>query len=597
MIKMGANISSASGVCASNVHSVMVDVGSNSPSNNDCNPSSPNVASTFQTSPATRANKKKSLNFASSLRRHFTRKVRSSCKNSKHSRVFRDFLSRWPIAGLLQLVSQYESANLLRDLHIQADLARQSPTTVAQNLLQLLQNSKCADTLIEYQGTTFAIHKALICARCPLFREMLGRVYQFGARVPIKLNEPELTVELFEHLLQYLYTGQLNEGFHTQPLMPNLLQKLNQHVPNDLDRDLLHLLDTGLFSDATLVFTSDSFGNPIKNGGDLSKDSTAFENSYVSKSTKIGDTSLEERFDTIDLNSSDEINSFKQVVLCKACDVQTEYSCHMAILAARSRFFCNAIARELDRLLKPGSGACAQALDTAKRKVRVALDENFVPRRFARILLHSLYRDTDILHLLPACVCKCSHLQKQRLDCASREEDAVSSSVSSCLLMPIQTNGCTGGSFLSGFSVGGSSHSNNTKLTPTNFLSDLFQLYHLGRLLEIDRLIYNVENLIFDSINVTTSVSILKWTRQGFGSQFVRRQVMQLMLDEFSTIAGGWQLLELEEEELLDLISSEFVQSSELELLQAVIRWGEHKLMKKMHETGKQHLNKNLKTK
>jgi BTB/POZ domain-containing protein 7 len=466
--------------------------------------------------------KSKSRTFASTIHRHLTRKMRNGGKHSqKHSRVFREFLQVWPTAGLLQLVSQYEAVAVLRELHLQAECARPPNRSVADDLFDLLHDSHCADINVKFNGHSFAVHKALVCARCPPFRKTLGKVYEYGASVPLELPQvPQLTVELFERLLQYVYTGRwsmtaatigksksskcktesITENGGATPIQSSgkfnanrfdrlpeeWLLKLHLHVPNELNKDLKHLLDTGLYSDATLVFISAS--------------ATA--------------TSV--------------------IAGCPGCEQPIEYSCHMAVLAARSRFFRSAIKRELRRMRGSELGDEQQyRLDTTRHKVRIVLDDRFVPRRFARVILHSLYQDGDFSHLLTDPPCQCPHQPKA-----------------------------------------------------DSYLNELFELYHLARLLEIDALARQSEDLLLNKLSMHNALSVLRWTRNGFGSAFVRRQLMQMCREQFGLLAASSMLFELSRQELFELISSEFVQASELELLQSVVRWGEQKMVKQMQDLG-----------
>lgn len=474
--------------------------------------------------------KSKSRTLASTIHRHLTRK---STRNSKHVqknlRVFREFLSVWPTAGLLQLVSQYEAIAVLRELHLQAESARTPLRSVADDLFDLLHDSHCADIQLQFGGHSFAVHKALICARCPLFRKMLSKVYDYGATVPLELPQmPQLTIDLFERLLQYVYTGRWSitaatigkslaskckttesnapsndvQQFNVnkfERLPEEWLLKLHLHVPNELNKDLKHLLDTGLYSDATLVFVIPQATDP----------------------------------------ATDSIG-------CIRCDPPVEYSCHMAVLAARSRFFRSAIKRELRRMRgsetppsqasTSSSSSSSYRLDTTRRKVRIVLDDRFVPRRFARVILHSLYQDGDFWHILTESTGP--HCESHQL---SRSE----------------------------------SH-----------LGDLFELYHLARLLEIDSLARQSEDLLLNKLNMQNALAILRWTRNGFGSVFVRRQLIQMLRDQFTSVSETLLLNQLSANELFEIISSDFVQASELELLEAIVRWGEHKLFKKMQESG-----------
>lgn len=77
---------------------------------------------------------------------------------------------------------------------------------------------------------------------------------------------------------------------------------------------------------------------------------------------------------------------------------------------------------------------------------------------------------------------------------------------------------------------------------------------------------------------------MLRWSELPHGSAWVRRQALQLLREEFSAIAQAPVLLELDKAHLIEALQSDFLQASELEVLQAVLRWGEHQLVKRMED-------------
>lgn len=113
------------------------------------------------------------------------------------------------------------------------------------------------------------------------------------------------------------------------------------------------------------------------------------------------------------------------------------------------------------------------------------------------------------------------------------------------------------------------------------------ELYEIGRFLELDFLIQSCEDLIIDCLSVETLATILKWSEQPHGSPWVKRQCLCFLREEFSAIASSSYLYQLEVSHLIEAIKSDFLQASELEVLQAIIKWGENKLIKQMEECGK----------
>ncbi|GFR58467.1 BTB/POZ domain-containing protein 7-like [Elysia marginata] len=88
-----------------------------------------------------------------------------------------------------------------------------------------------------------------------------------------------------------------------------------------------------------------------------------------------------------------------------------------------------------------------------------------------------------------------------------------------------------------------------------------------------------MDNLCLDSL-----LSVLSWSSEPHGSKWVHRQAVIFITDEFQQIANSPVILDISKEYLRDVIASDFLQSSEQEILAAVIRWGEHQLTKRIEE-------------
>lgn len=488
--------------------------------------------------------RKGNLGSLATLRKRLVRRARRASKNYDHNQILKEFLSGWSTRDLMSLVEEYEASSLLKELWVQAEIARPSASTVAQDLAELYDFKYAADTYLIYSGLHFPVHKAIVCVRCPLFRELLGKVNQFGARVPVNLDIP---VELFNDLLRYLYSGefvltttsgpesaQINCSSSTSSYESILLRLSQQFgVPNALDQDLKHLQETGVYSDASLLFSPP----PLQfqaNPGAL------------------------------------PLPSIKK---CRACADQAEFSCHSAILSSRSPFFRNVIQRHQRRsaeaigiIQDTGNGSF---INTANQKIRIVLDESIIPRRFARLILHSMYRDsTDLVQLLPLCVCKC--VPNPQIEPLTGHNSGSLSSLGSSSSAP-STPSASG---------------TNALVTPVQLVKEVMDLYEIARFLELDSLIQSCEDMIIDSLSIETLVMILKWSEQPHGSPWVKRQALCFLREEFSSLASSHILYQLDHSHLLEAIKSDYLQASELEVLQAVIKWGENRLMKRMEDRG-----------
>lgn len=119
-----------------------------------------------------RERKKKVTGFAT-LRKKFIRRRRSS-KACDHGRIIRELVSSWSPLEAGALLEEYEALAALKDLHVQAELARPPATTFKQDLSTLYDYKHCTDVDLVYRGACFPVHRALLSARCPYFRDLLA---------------------------------------------------------------------------------------------------------------------------------------------------------------------------------------------------------------------------------------------------------------------------------------------------------------------------------------------------------------------------------------------------------------------------------------
>ncbi|KAG7199914.1 hypothetical protein KM043_014357 [Ampulex compressa] len=435
-----------------------------------------------------REKKKKMTGFAT-LRKKFIRRRRSS-KACDHGRIIRDLVSTWTRLEATALLEEYEALAALKDLHVQAELARPPATTFKQDLSTLYDYKHCSDVDLVYRGACFPVHRAILSARCPYFRDLLTGCPGYGARICLELRTPNLEVQMFSALLRYLYTGDIcsrDTSFDS-----GILRRLGEEfgTPNPLEHDLRYLLDTGDYADAALVFTSD---------GDYQRpDSGSSEYGFRPK---------------------------------------LELPCHKAILSARSPFFRNLIQRRT----RSGEDHTERALHIP---TRIVLDESVIPKRYARVLLHAIYLDTVDLALI------------------------------------LRGNGC-GNSAGSLGEVQALTHTGRARLSP---LEEAMELYQIGRFLELDILSQGCEDLILECLSLDSLPAVLKWSGQPHGSAWVHRQALHYLREEFQPVASSSILHQLDHSHLACALRSHFLQASELEILQAVLKWGEQELVRRMED-------------
>jgi BTB/POZ domain-containing protein 7 len=206
-----------------------------------------------------------------------------------------------------------------------------------------------------------------------------------------------------------------------------------------------------------------------------------------------------------------------------------ELQCHKAILSARSPFFRSMIQRRLRSFEEQGD----RAIPT-----RIVLDETVIPKRYARVLLHAIYLDTVDLSLI------------------------------------IRSNSSPQGSL-------SEAQGNRQRSNP---LEEAMELYQIGRFLELDILSQGCEDLILEWLTLESLPMVLKWGSQPHGSSWVYRQACHYLREEFSAIAVSPILHQLEKSQLIDALQSNFLQASELEILGAVLKWGEQELIRRMED-------------
>ncbi|XP_070578490.1 BTB/POZ domain-containing protein 7-like [Ptychodera flava] len=437
-------------------------------------------------SQSSKEKKKKSTGFAT-LRKKLIRR-RKSGKSHDHARVMRELVSGWNMRDLNMLVEEYEATNALKELAIQANVARPHASCLKEDLSDLYDFKYCTDIDLIFQDTCFPVHRAILSARCPFFRDLLRRYPHYSAEVHVDIRTKGMDVAMFSALLRYLYTG----DFNTQDSrLENLdvLVKLGDEfgTPNLLEQDFRHLLETGEYSDAVLVFSSEA-------------------------------------------ESSDMIG------LPEACGgegIYAELLCHKAILAARSPFFRNL----LHRRYRSGEELTERTL---QQPTRIVLDDSIIPKRYARVLLQAIYLDTvDLSHVI---------------------QDSPSMGSLSEVQAMVSGRG---------------------QLTRTE---EAMEVYQIARFLDLTIMAQACEDIIAESLSQDNFISVLNWSSQAHGSQWVYRQAMHFLKEEFLAIAASPVGCELNKTYLIEALKSDYLQASELDVLKAVLKWAEHQLIKRMEE-------------
>ncbi|KAJ1348213.1 hypothetical protein KIN20_003468 [Parelaphostrongylus tenuis] len=194
--------------------------------------------------------------------------------------------------------------------------------------------------------------------------------------------------------------------------------------------------------------------------------------------------------------------------------------CDSAIVSARSVVF--------QRLLKHFGN-----------KNQIVLDEALLPRGFAPVVMHFLYTDELDFSMICDTSISQSSLSEARAIVAGR--------------------------------------------SPHSPLHRAIQLIHIAKFFSLNKLVQLCEDVIVSSLCQESCVSILSWASDG-GSQYVAQCAQSYLESEFSQIASSHCLFDVSLESLVKCAQSQFTQATEVEILEAVIRWGEHELLRRMEE-------------
>uniref|UniRef100_A0A8R1XYV0 BTB domain-containing protein n=1 Tax=Onchocerca volvulus TaxID=6282 RepID=A0A8R1XYV0_ONCVO len=199
--------------------------------------------------------------------------------------------------------------------------------------------------------------------------------------------------------------------------------------------------------------------------------------------------------------------------------------CSGAVLAARSSYLRSVIEKRFLR----------------GEKLEIVINEYLFPRTYARIILDAIYSD--------------------RLD-LSKMPEGCQVSVSS--LSEVQAIA-----------------SGQQYLAPLRHAIDIF---HIAQFLNLSYLTQACEDIIVAQISIETVGSLWNWACEPGGSAYVRRHCIAFLRSDFSRICSSHLLFELEEDLLKGCLLSDYVQCAEVKILETVIRWGEHELVRRMEE-------------
>lgn len=292
--------------------------------------------------------KKKRTSGLATLKKKFIKR-RKSNRSADHAKQMRELLSGWDVRDVNALAEEYEGTSALKELSLQASLARPEARTLQKDMADLYEYKYCTDVDLIFQETCFPVHRAILAARCPFFKTLLSSSPEYGAEIIMDINTAGIDMPMFSALLHYLYTGEFgmeDSRFQNVDILVQLSEEFG--TPNSLDVDMRGLFDYMCYYDVVLSFSSDS--------------------------------ELVEAFGG-NQNCLDE-----------------ELKAHKAIISARSPFFRNL----LQRRIRTGEEITDRTLRTP---TRIILDESIIPKKYAKVILHCMYTDVvdlSVLHCSPS---------------------------------------------------------------------------------------------------------------------------------------------------------------------------------------------------
>ncbi|XP_053330698.1 BTB/POZ domain-containing protein 7 [Spea bombifrons] len=424
--------------------------------------------------------KKKKTSSLATLKKKFIKRRKSS-RSADHAKQMRELLSGWDVRDVNALVEEYEGTAALKELSLQANLARPEARTLQKDMADLYEYKYCTDVDLIFQETCFPVHRAILAARCPFFKKLLSSSPEYGAEIIMDINTAGIDMSMFSALLHYLYTGEFgieDSRFQNVDILVQLSEEFG--TPNSLDVDMRGLFDYMCYYDAILSFSSDS--------------------------------ELVETFGA------------------QSC-LDEELRAHKAVLSARSPFFRNL----LQRRIRTGEEITDRTLRTP---TRIILDESIIPKKYAKVILHCMYTDVVDLCYVLHCSPSVGSLSEVQALVAGK---------------PSMTRA-----------------------------EEAMELYHIALFLEFNILAQGCEDIIAESISLDTLIAILKWSSQPYGSNWVHRQALHFLCEEFSQVMVSDVFYELSKDHLLTVIQSDYLQASEQDVLKYLIKWGEYQLMKRI---------------
>ncbi|KAL0858654.1 hypothetical protein ABMA27_012480 [Loxostege sticticalis] len=418
-------------------------------------------------------------------------------RGCEHARFIRSVVSTWRLAEVFLLCEDLEAGAALRDLVTQAELAREPAAALHADLARAYNERWWCDVELVGAGWSVCAHRAVLAARCTYFRDLLKRYPPSVYRVPLDgacaaLSRSEVCASV---CALYACTCTAPPHANKWECGPNA----------DGDLDIIN-------GDGAYSCRSNSLCRCTRGG---------CGSSLCRLAALLGFSPIALHTDMRYLLESGEMSD------CRLSWGSYELSAHRLVLCARSRYFRSVMSR---RAMGQGGAGAGAGL--------VCVDEQVLPKRFARALLHAAYTDQVDLSLI------------------GRNSSS-----------PSSTNSTSS----SGTAWTGS----RGRATSTAALDDAFQLYEIARFLEMPIVVQGCEDAIVEALSAESLPHVLRWAAAPHASKWVHRQAMRYLRDEFPSLMSHAASARLPRTALADALASPFLQASEAQALRALLRWAE----------------------
>ena len=123
-------------------------------------------------------------------------------------------------------MEEYEGTSALKELSLQASVARPEARTLQKDMADLYEYKYCTDVDLIFQETCFPVHRAILAARCPFFKTLLSSSPEYGAEIIMDINTAGIDTLACVHLslcLLYFDGAYMTKSFLGRSLSETLL--------------------------------------------------------------------------------------------------------------------------------------------------------------------------------------------------------------------------------------------------------------------------------------------------------------------------------------------------------------------------------------